>query len=217
MRESEVGSQARSQRCRRVRHAQTSIRRGDATTLAGFRDAPDSEPSPPRRWSRPTSIPTVGNRSESSIRDHEARRPRFSLGSKLRQVKMFKKKDEKLQQLERIPLSKDFGADELRTISQHAELATYEPGSTLIEKSSLSSQFFIIVEGSVLGGEGWRHGCRPRGWHCGRGVRVARSVDTAARPPLGVFDGAANRHGHRRPGLARRDPGVRASRFRGIA
>lgn len=86
---------------------------------------------------------------------------------------MFKKKDEKLQQLERIPLLKDFGADELRTISQHAELATYEPGSTLIEKSSLSSQFFIIVEG--VGGEGWRHGCHPRGWQCGRGVRVARS------------------------------------------
>lgn len=63
---------------------------------------------------------------------------------------MFKKKDEKLRELEKIPLLKDFASDELRTISKHAELVTYEPGSTLIEEGSLSSEFFIIVEGSVL-------------------------------------------------------------------
>lgn len=64
-------------------------------------------------------------------------------------TQVFKRRNPKIDGLQRIPLLEGCTQGELKTVAELSALRTYEPGTVLIEKDSPSGELLVIVDGSV--------------------------------------------------------------------
>ena len=62
---------------------------------------------------------------------------------------MFRRNKDNTTDISSLPVFEGLGDAELKRVAELGELATYEPGSVVIEEGGFSHQFFVVVDGSV--------------------------------------------------------------------